>query len=121
MNKGVFAGILLVLGFLVRFSVFVMRTSPVAATLPIEAVDFVSALLWLGGSFLLAAHWRLNLTWGFAGLLFIFGLLLMLWASSKTSRRRNSHRYPYDYPEERDEATESPRKRRDSKPRTYDY
>ena len=107
MNKGPIAAILLIFGFILRFGAIFLRASEqFDDSSPALPIGVVGILLWMAGSFVLAAHLRLQPAWGWAGLLFIVGIYLMFRAASKNSRRNTT-----------DTQTEA----EERKANTYDY
>lgn len=88
----------LVFGFLLKLvSTVIMASRPSDSAAMIGlGIAVLSVLLWMTGSFLLAREWGLSTSWGWAGLLGLIGIVIMHFNRPK-SRRRNTHRYPYDY------------------------
>ena len=115
MNKGTIAAVSLAIGLLLQLAtMFLLQYSKCDITI-IAIIAITGLVSWITGSFLLASHWGLRITWGYVGLLGIPGILVLLYvAPTKSRRRRNSHRYPYDYGEDAPAET-------DAKRNPYDY
>lgn len=84
-HHGAMAGVLIILGLLLRFGIPLLISTidtPVDNT-GIIIGSIVGTALWLWGCFHLALHFGLHFAWGFAGLLFLVGLGIILWAAKQ--------------------------------------
>ena len=96
MNHGVFAAVLMPIGFIIRIAMMIAAPDANAANESAVSATFISLLgsaLWLWGFFHLTLHFRLAWGWGFLGILSIVGFFILLWlARDQPARERRRAR-----------------------------
>ena len=84
-HHGAMAGVLIVLGLLLRFGIPLLLsttdTQPDSSGIIIGTL--VGAAFWIWGCFHLVLHFGLHYAWGFAGFLFLVGIGIILWAANQ--------------------------------------
>lgn len=107
MNKGPSAAVLLIFGFMLHLAAIFLSASEQSDRPAALLISVLGILLWMSGSFVLAAHLQLHLAWGLTGLLSIVGICLMFRAAPGSLRGSIF--------------TESQRKSAERKANTYDF
>lgn len=82
---GAMAGILIVLGLLLRMGIPLLLSTADNQSLGAGVIigSLLGVIFWIWGCCHLALHYGLDYAWGFAGFLFLVGIGIILWAANQ--------------------------------------